>query len=194
MFKKLSLLLILMMVMALAASACGGKNKKKVELKQTFESTTGITIRYPDGWTAREDANGIQIANKDQVLDQATGAEFPSDGFDVTIMPPLSLADLGLADDATVKDIMSAVLGDEITGSGDVTTGGAVSMKVKGEEAARVSIRDSSNSSEGFVVVLKIETNTVIAAMAFAHEGKLQSYNDLAQRMLESITYTAPAS
>jgi hypothetical protein len=194
MSKKLSVLLILMMVMALVASACGGNKKKKVELKQTFKSTTGITIRYPDGWTAREDATGIQIANKTQVLDLAANTEFPSDGFGVMIMPPQKLADLGVAEDATIKDIMNTVSTSLIAGGGDVTTGDVISMKVKGEEAARLGVKDSSNSSEGFVVALKIDANTVIVAMAVAHDGKLQSYNDLAQRMLESITYTAPAS
>jgi hypothetical protein len=194
MSKKLSVLLILMMVMALVASACGGNKKKKVELKQTFKSTTGITIRYPDGWTAREDATGIQIYNKTQVLDLAANTEFPSDGFGVMIMPPQKLADLGVAEDATIKDIMNTVSTSLIAGGGDVTTGDVISMKVKGEEAARLGVKDSSNSSEGFVVALKIDANTVIVAMAVAHDGKLQSYNDLAQRMLESITYTAPAS
>jgi hypothetical protein len=194
MSKKLSLLLILMMVMALVASACGGNKKKKVELKQTFTSTTGISIRYPDGWTAREDATGIQIANKAQVLDLAANAIFPSDGFGVTIMPPVTLADLGVPEDATMKDIMNAVFGSMMAGSGDMTTGDVISMKVKGEDAARKGVRVASNSSEGFVVALKPDATTVIVAMAFAHDGKLQSYNDLAQRMLESITYTAPAS
>jgi hypothetical protein len=194
MSRKLSLLLILIVVMALGASACGGNKKKRVELKQTFKSTTGITIRYPDGWTAREDPTGIQIANKTEAFDLAADAEFPSDRFGVMIMPPVKLADLGVPEGATIKDVMDAVFGSMMGNSGDVTTGGVISMKVNGEEAARVDIRVASSSSEGFVVAFKIDADTVLVAMAFAHEGKLQSYNDLAQWMLGSITYTARAS
>jgi hypothetical protein len=193
MSKKLSLLLAVLLVVSLVAAACGNKkDKKKVELKQTIESSTGVKIRYPDGWAARDSADGIQIANKESYLDLTPGSEFPSDGFGVIILPPVNLETAGLAG-SSIKDILTTAAASLTTGS-EAATGDVITMKVLGEEAARMGVQDSSNKSEGFIVALKINDNTAIIAMAIAHTGKLKSYEDTAQRMLESITYTAPAS
>jgi hypothetical protein len=195
MSKKVSLLLVvLLLLVPLVMTACGGDDKKddkSADLKQTFESTSGITVKYPDGWAARDGDSGIEIANKAEYFDvEGNAEEVPAGAVVVMVMPPFAPSDMGLADDAAMKDILGMFaqgMGGEGAEVGDVKE-----TKVGSKDAARVSIKDSAIKSDGFVIAFKIDDTHVVIAFVVARDGELSKSESTALKVIESMTYTAP--
>jgi hypothetical protein len=115
MSKKLSMwLVVLLLIVPLAVAACGddddnggGGGGGAADLTQEFKSTTtGITVKYPEGWAAKDGEVGVEIANKAEYLEAGTEETIPEDAALVMFMPPFAAADLGLAEDASVKDFL----------------------------------------------------------------------------------------
>ncbi len=91
MSRKLGLLLVVFLVIVpLVMTACGGNDKKDnakaADLKQEFKSTTGITVKYPDGWAAQDGDSGVEIANKAEYLNLTGNTEIPAGAVAVLIM------------------------------------------------------------------------------------------------------------
>jgi hypothetical protein len=196
MSKRVSLLLVvLLLLVPLIMTACGGdddKDDKKVDLKQTFESTSGITAKYPDGWAARDGDAGIEITNKAEYFDAEDSDEVPADAVLVMVMPPFAPTDAGLAEDASMTDLLgmfAASFGSEGAELGEVKE-----TKVGGKDAARVSVKDSSIKSDGFVIAYKIDDTNIVIAVTVTRDGELDKFEDTTLKIIESMTYTAPAS
>jgi hypothetical protein len=189
MFKKLSLLLVVLM---LIMTACGGdkKDNKKVDLNQTFESTSGLTVKYPDGWAARDNSGSIEIANKAEYFD-TEATEVPTGAVVIMVMPPFAPSDMGLAEDASIKDLLG-MMAQGMGGEG-ATVGETKDAKVGGKDAARASIKDANTKSEGFVIGYKVDDTHFVIAIVATRDGELSKSENTALKIIESMTYTAPA-
>lgn len=190
MSKKLSLLLIVLLIVPLAIGACGDDDKKDdnkaADLKQELTATSGLTVKYPDGWAARESDMGIEIANKAEYLDSDV-EEVPEGAAVLMIMAPFNPADMGMGDMA-LKDLVGMMSEDE---GSDVSE--PKDTKVGGKDAARVDIKEPDSKTEGFFVAYKIDDTNVVIAMGAAREGQLDKQEATLFKILESLTYTAPA-
>lgn len=203
MSKKLSLLLVLLLlIVPLTIAACGDDDKddKKddggnVELNQTFESASGVTVKYPDGWAAQDGDSGVEIANSQDAL-AALGdshvTSVPDNTVAVLIIPPMPLSMMGEAD-MSMADLLGVMNGE--MGSEDGTSVGSVQeLTVNGREAARVNITDEDANSEGYMLAYKIDDETAVIVAVVASKGDLEGNEDAAMKIIESITYEAPAA
>ncbi len=200
MSKKFSLLLIaLLVIVPLTMAACGSDDKKSdtksVDLTQTFESTSGLTVKYPDGWAAKDGSSGLEIANSQTALDSMDDSSItaiPAGTAGVLVMAA-PLEALGLAADASMKDVADLMA--SAMGSGEnATIGDTSDLKVNGHDGARVDISSDTDSSEGFMLAYKIDDSTVVIVAVVAHKGELSQYEATALKIVDSITYTAPAA
>lgn len=205
--KKWFALLILVLIFSMVAAACGGDDDDDGDdngggdaaLSQTFESSSGITIKYPEGWVARDGDSGIEIANSQAAFDamDAEGDEndeIPEDGFALLIMNPADMALPGM-ENLDAKGIVGMIAGfmaDEGEDEG-MQAGEMEDAKVGDWDAGKVPVTDSSLKAEGFIIGYKYDDTTAVIAIALAREGELGDYEDTAIKMLESVTYTAPA-
>jgi hypothetical protein len=197
--RKWLLVLVLLLVVSMVAAACGGDDDKddngdNGDLTQSFTGANGVTVKYPEGWIARDGGNGVEIANSQDTLDamDAQGGEIPEEAVGIMIMAA-PLDQMGMAGQS-VKDVMG-VLAQSMGSEGDDTEVGEVTdTKVAGQDAARVTIKDSSTKSEGFFVGYMVDDNTLVIVTAAAREGELDKYEDTALKIAESVTYSAPAA
>jgi hypothetical protein len=197
MSKKLGWLLVAFaLIVPLVMTACGGDKKdeaKAADLKQEFTSTSGITVQYPDGWVAQDGDAGVEIANKAEFLTMTGASEVPSGGVALVIMPPFEPTAMGLAADATLKDVTDMVA-QGMAGEGDgATASDAQDVKVGGKDAVRVNIADSTTNSEGFFIGYKVDDTHVLIAVMATHAGELSKNEATVLKILDSVTYTAPA-
>ncbi len=198
MSRKLGLLLVVFLVIVpLVMTACGGDDKKDnakaADLKQEFKSTTGITVKYPDGWAAQDGDAGVEIANKAEYLTLTGSTEIPAGAVAVIIMQPFDPSAMGLSADASVKDVVTTIAGSMSGESGSAKAGDAKDVKVGGKDGVRVDVSDAPNKSEGFFIGFKVDDKNMVIAIVAAHSGELNKNEATALKMLDSITYTAPA-
>ncbi len=200
--KKLTLLLIVLLAMPVILAACGGDDNddgaKAAELSQTFESSTGLKVEYPEGWIARDGDSGPEIANSQQTLDAMDAteeAEVPEDGFALLLLNPADMALPGLEtmDAKAVLEMFAGFMAGEGTDEG-MKIGEIEETKVGDYAAVRLSVTDSTIKSEGFMLAYKLDDTTVIFAVAMAHDGKLGDFENTALEIIKSIEYTAPAA
>lgn len=194
------LVILLLVVLALGLAACGGdddKDDKKVDLKQTFTSESGLTVKYPDGWIARDGESGVEIANSQKTIDAMDSDTEEKMGADMAIAmvpPPTALADM-MMEGKTIKEVAEQFkeifAGDE---GEDTSVSDVKEIKIGGKDAARLDITDSETESEGFYVFYMLDDANVMMVVGMAHQGDLGKYEDTLLKIIESVTYTAPAS
>jgi hypothetical protein len=200
MSKKLVLLIVLLLIVPMALAACGGDDDKEdkkdnggADLSQSFTSASGVTVEFPEGWVAKDGTSGLTVANSQDAMDklEAQGDEVPEGAAALISMGAMPVAQLGLAEGAGVKDVltmMSTAMSGETTSVGDVEE-----MKLGDRDAAKVSMKDSNTKSEGFIVALKIDDANVLIVAATARDGELGKVEATFMKIIESMTYTAPA-
>jgi hypothetical protein len=194
-------LLVLVLAAALLLVACGDDDDDdgdNHDLSQTFESATGVTVQYPDGWAARDGDSGPEIANGSDAFDAMDlddETEIPEDAFAMMIFDPGQMADLpGLAEmdaKALLEMMADFFAGEDEDGmqiEGDVSD-----TKVGDIDGVKLSISDDQTKSDGLMVAYKLDGNTAVLAIFLSREGKLDEYEDTAMDVLGSVTYTAPA-
>ena len=185
---------VLLLVVPLALAACGGdKGGEAKDLSETFESTTGLSFKYPKGWIAKDSDQGIVLANSEEMMAMIESNETdqtpPEGGFAVLFFDPGDMAMMVEAGQSP-KDIagqFSQFMGDE-----DTTVGDVEDAKVGGNEGAKVSITSSKDKGEGYLIVWQ-DGDTMHLAVVMAREGELGKLDPTAQKILESVSYTAPA-
>jgi len=180
----------LLLVASLALAACGSdkkdKGSKAADLKQTFESTTGISVKYPDGWVAQDAENGeVYIANSQDTLTaiKSTDTEELAKGQVAMLLSIIPAEALG---DKSLKDAITMSASEE--GKSEEVK----EVKLGGKEAYRTEM--SSDKLEGFTIGFEAEGAIVIAVGATA-KGELKNQEEATLlKILESVTYKAPAS
>ena len=187
-------LFVLLLVVPLALAACGGdKGEEAKDLSETFESTTGLSFKYPKGWVAKDTDQGIVLANSEDMMAVAESLDEsvapPKGGFAIAFFDPSQMAALVSARQSPrdLAEQLAQFMGDENTTVGDVKD-----VKVGDNEGAKVSIASSKDKSEGYMIVWE-DGDTLYVAAVIAHEGELGDFDATAQKVLESVSYTAPA-
>jgi len=213
MYRKSGLLLLILLIVAsLALAACGGSDSKNeisqdeaggsadTSLPQIFVSANGVTLRYPQGWVARDLVEGplvyAVVANSQAVLDDLESdapVQMPAGGFLLTIYT-VSWVDLAAAlgvsssalEDMDIKAWMEAFYPPGF-GYGEVET-----VTIGAIQTAR-SNGQISDGNDGFTLAYKLDNISAIWISVLTHEGELAGFEGIAYEIIESITYDAPA-
>lgn len=216
------LLLTLLIAVSLVLVACGGgdsnneSNKGEtgsdngMKLPQTFKSANGVSLRYPDGWAARDFTDGplvyALVANSQAVLDDLNPdapGQMRAGGFHLGVQT-LRWADvaaaLGVADETAVKSqgvtgmMEMFFMPVTMTPSDEVSIqfGKVEPVTIGTIKAARVSVTDSVTKSQGFKIAYELDDEWLVLVDMLAHEGELGRFEDIAYEIIKSITYQAP--
>jgi hypothetical protein len=199
MSKNLSLLVVALLIVPVILTACGGDDKKDnkesktVSLDQTFTSENyGLTLRYPDGWTARDGDYAIEIGNKQEainVMNAGADAVIPADSFGLQIAA-VPLAKIGMAG----QPIANVLKGTALSMNSEDTKAGEVrELQIGGKEAARVDITNTKQKADGFAIGFMLDDNIVIMIVGVASQGDLGKYEETATQIAATIA-AAPAS
>ncbi len=183
--KSLYVFFVLLLVVPLALAACGGE-KEAEDLSETFDSATGLSLKYPKGWVVKDSDGGIAIANSEEMaarLESESAEGVPKDGFGLMILDP-ALATMFSAGQSP-KEFAAQFASD--FADENTTVGEAEDVKVGDNAGVKVSIKSSKEKSEGYLLVWESGDTTYIA-IAIAYEGKLGDYEATAQKIMESIT------
>lgn len=199
MSKKLSLLVVALGIAAVLLAACGSSKKDdkgggKVSLTQTLASTSGITVKYPDGWTAKEMSGGVEVANNQQILSLLNGSDAPEmpAGTAGLIAQVLPADHLGVPASSSMKDVLTHVVPSMAGGSQDIKTGEITASSLNGKEAAQVSIAYDKVKMEGIVSMVKVDDQHVMLMSYVTHQGELKTFEATLRQIAESLTYARP--
>lgn len=198
MMKKWGLILIVaLLLVPMALTACGGDDDKDeggkasdVKLGQTFsDEATGITVNYPDGWSAKaDDSGGVILANSEAALDMEALGE---NDLGVAIMA-LPLAMIGATDLESAFTMFSGMM----TGESETVTAGEVKdIKVGSADAKSMTVKDSGDKTEGVIIGFLTEDGTQFVLVAgAAYEGKMSSIEGTALAVAATIKVAPPAA
>ncbi len=177
------LLLALIMVVPLVLTVRGGGKDNPpvvngVTLSRSItNNTSGITVRYPNGWVAKQDAGSIVIASSEDVLSGK-----PEAGDITFTVLPLPLQ----SPQTTDLDTAFTVMANFLTANPEATTGSQpVATVVAGQPARRMTIVDSS---QGDTLILGwLSGDQMIVAMSMTPVGGMARMEPLALAMAETI-------
>jgi hypothetical protein len=193
MSRKLSLLVVALLIPPVILTACGGNDKKKdkasetVDLDQTFTSENyGLTLKYPNGWTARDGDYSIEIGNGQEAIDvmnAGADAVIPADSFGLQIAA-VPLVEIGMAG----QPITNVLKGTALSMNSEHTKAGEVKeLKIGGKEAARVEITNTKQKADGFVIGFMLDENIVVMIVGVASQGGLAKYEETATQIAATI-------
>lgn len=196
--KKFGLLLVvLLLIVPMVLVACGdddkgdGGNGGDADLNQSFEAN-GISVNYPDGWSARaSDTGGVEIANSEDAfaaMDAGEGGG-PGEGQAVVALFVAPLAEMGDIGAKEAFEMMAGFMADE---EGSTETGEVTDVKIGDNDGFRVDISDEEIGAEGFVVGFEADGTLIIGA-GMAATGELSGFEDTMMAIIGSATYSAPA-
>lgn len=199
MSKKLVLLIVLVLGVSFALTACGSKkdkSSKTVKLPQTFSSATGLTVKYPEGWIARDDAQSgnVEIATKLEVLDiTKAGGAVPTGDFVLVInATPKTQTSMAGKTAAEILKSLNDTVSSTLGSSSGITFGDITSIKIGGKDGARCTVTNAKTESESLVVVFKFDNDTLVSLGGMVHQGELGQYEATLLKMAESVTYQVP--
>lgn len=185
--RRMALLMILLLTMPILAACGGDDDGGGSSLGQSYDAG-GLSFSYPDGWVARaEDDGSVIMANSQEILDMAAESseeEIPGDA-QVFFVIASSVEDAGGIGPA---EMVGAFVAQAATDE-NVTLGTAEAVTLGGLVGSKISSSDSSIKSEGAMYVVGDESVMVIF-VGMAGEGSYDG--DLAQSILETVSYTAP--
>lgn len=199
-------LFVLLLIVPLILAACGGDDDDDdgdnggnggngggdaVTLSQSFDSATGVSFKYPEGWVTDDTDQGPGAASSQALYDKMDDPDAsPTSDEAAVIFLAMPTADLGMegADLATVFDMMLGGM----TGEGMETTGDVQDVTLGGNEGKKVTVRDSESGSEGFVAAF-MQGDAVIIGIMITGEGGMGQFEATATSIVGSATYTAPA-
>ncbi len=192
--RKSVLVLVVLVVVAALLAACGGDDKKSgsssVDLKQSFDSGTGVSVKYPDGWIAKDAAGDtVYVANSQATVDamEASTAQGPDKGQTGVILMGISADQLsGMSAEDTFKMMVQSMGGE----GSDTTLSDVKDVKVNGKTAYRTDI--TSTTGDGFYIGWESDGSLVIAA-GVAASGELKDHESTLLKIIDSVTYTPPA-
>lgn len=193
MSKKVWFLAVLLLIVPLIVTACGSKksNKNTVELKQTFASTIGITLKYPEGWLARDHNGNIEIGNNQQGLDNAQYA-LRARLTTGTFAMGINANNEGLPGELFSQPVPEALKSMMAPLPSDIKVGDIKAITVAGKEAARVNVAYESNKTEAVAILIKWDAANFIVLFGLAYQGELSQYDAAIQQIAASITYQVP--
>ncbi len=173
------MLVLVIMLLVLTATACGkDEDDNKDGLSETFTSSTGISVRYPQGWGAKEEIGQIFIANSQEAMEDAemTTGQF---GIMVTVLPA----------DWTFSPRETLERSNKDESGGSTTYGDIFETQVGGKSAARITM--SGDKVDGVLFAIDLGGSIAIGGMTAA-KGELKDYEAIGMDIIASISYTAP--
>lgn len=200
------LLLILVLIVPLALAACGGDDDDKDDngggngeaaLSQTFESETGATVKYPEGWVAADDFGQIVLANSQALMDKMTDSASDDaqieKGEVAVVLGVMPLAAIGF-EEGTELDSVFDMMVQGMTSEGMEAEGDAQSIKVGDYDAKRLDVKLTEEGGEGMVVFYINDAGALVMSILATADDERGTYDDLALKIAESVTWTAPAA
>jgi hypothetical protein len=163
-------------------------------LSQTFDSMTGVSFDYPEGWVAGDSDGQAVAANNQTVYDKldAGGEENnPVAGEAGVVVVGLGLAELGLPADTSVDTVFNMFIG-AMTGEGLETTSEPEAIMLGDVDAIKVYITDTDGGGEGVLVVMIKDDALILGILVTAQDG-VPDFEATALDIIGSATYTAPA-
>ncbi len=184
--KWMYVLFVLLLVVPLALAACGGGDKAE-SLDETFNSSSGLSLKYPKGWVVKDSEMGIILASSDEVADLVENSEgpmvLPKDGFAIIVFDP-TLTAMMAGTGGNPRAIATQLA--ESSADESTTVGEVKDVKVGDNEGARVSMKSSKDKSEGYFIVWQAGDSMYIAAV-LTSEGELGKIDATAQKIFESF-------
>lgn len=197
------LLFILVLMVPLVLAACGGDDddKKddggKVELNQTFTSDYGVTVKYPEGWTAADVSGQVMLANSAEVMEsmqnEAVSSAAPEKGQVGLVVMALPLEQMGMPADTSIDTIFEMMVSG-MTGEGMTTDGDTESVKVGDADARKLKVKDSESDADGTVLAFMDSDSAFVMVIALTASGERSQHDDVVMKIAESITWSAPAA
>jgi len=192
MFKKWYGVMVvgLALLLMLTAAACGddddkdnGGGSSDTDLSQTFDSATGLSVKYPEGWAASEDSEMIQLVTSEEAMEAETIGE---DELGILIFNPMVVSMIagGAESPTDILANFSEMMGDEGE-FGDVSE-----TKIGDHDGARVNVSD--DETQGFMVAFKVNESDVVIATVVTAKDQLDKHESTALDILGTVSYTAP--
>jgi len=192
MFKKWYGVMVvgLALLLVLTAAACGddddkdnGGGSSDTDLSQTFDSATGLSVKYPEGWAASEDSEMIQLVTSEEAMEAETIGE---DELGILIFNPMVVSMIagGAESPTDILANFSEMMGDEGE-FGDVSE-----TKIGDHDGARVNVSD--DETQGFMVAFKVNESDVVIATVVTAKDQLDEHESTALDILGTVSYTAP--
>lgn len=192
MFKKWYGIMVvgLALLLVLTAAACGddddkdnGGGSSDTDLSQTFDSATGLSVKYPEGWAASEDSEMIQLVTSEEAMEAETIGE---DELGILIFNPMVVSMIagGAESPTDILANFSEMMGDEGE-FGDVSE-----TKIGDHDGARVNVSD--DETQGFMVAFKVNESDVVIATVVTAKDQLDKHESTALDILGTVSYTAP--
>jgi hypothetical protein len=194
-FKRSVFVVLVLVVVVAMLAACGGDDKKSSSsssnLSQSYTGAGGITVKYPDGWIAKDAAGDtIYVANNQAAMDamEAATSGGPGKGQSAVVLMAMPLEALGGMSAADSFKAMVQSIGGE---GSDTTLGDVKDVKVNGQTAYRADL--TSPDGEGYYLGWESNGALIIAA-GVAATGELKDMEATQLKIIDSVTYTAPAA
>lgn len=192
MFKKWYSVMVvgLALLLMLTAAACGddddkdnGGGSSDTDLSQTFDSATGLSVKYPEGWAASEDSEMVQLVTSEEAMEAETIGE---DELGILIFNPMVVSMIagGAESPTDILANFSEMMGDEGE-FGDVSE-----TKIGDHGGARVNVSD--DETQGFMVAFKVNESDVVIATVVTAKDQLDKHESTALDILGTVSYTAP--
>lgn len=192
MFKKWYGVMVvgLALLLMLTAAACGddddkdnGGGSSDTDLSQTFDSATGLSVKYPEGWAASEDSEMVQLVTSEAAMEAETIGE---DELGILIFNPMVVSMIagGAESPTDILANFSEMMGDEGE-FGDVSE-----TKIGDHDGARVNVSD--DETQGFMVAFKVNESDVVIATVVTAKDQLDKHESTALDILGTVSYTAP--
>ncbi len=192
MFKKWYSVMVvgLALLLMLTAAACGddddkdnGGGSSDTDLSQTFDSATGLSVKYPEGWAASEDSEMVQLVTSEAAMEAETIGE---DELGILIFNPMVVSMIagGAESPTDILANFSEMMGDEGE-FGDVSE-----TKIGDHDGARVNVSD--DETQGFMVAFKVNESDVVIATVVTAKDQLDKHESTALDILGTVSYTAP--
>jgi hypothetical protein len=206
-----NLLFIFVLMMSLMLAACGGNasnnessNSGAVELSESFTSESGVSVNYPEGWTAQDMDGQILVASSAEALDNAIGtasedpeendpSQAPEAGEIVVGVMAFPLAEMGIGDDSSIGDIFDMMISGMID-EGMEAIGDPEEMTIGDFEARQLKFTSEDIGGAGFILSFVDENSTMVTLFGMTAAGEQDNFGDIVSRIAESVEYTAPAS
>jgi hypothetical protein len=192
MFKKWYGVMVVALLLMLTVAACGGDDDDNdngggsadTDLSQSFDSSTGLSVKYPDDWVASDEEGMLQLASSDEVFTADTVEEGQ---MGILFFDPTMVSMMGGGEDASPADILgnfSGMMGDEGE-FGDVSE-----TKFGDHDGARVNVSDEN--TEGFMAAIQVTDDAITVVTVVTAKDDLDEHEATALDILATVSYTAP--
>lgn len=193
MFKKWYGIMVvgLALLLVLTAAACGddddkdnGGGSSDTDLSQTFDSATGLSVKYPEGWAASDEEGMLQLATSEEVF----AADSVEEGqMGIIFFDPAMVSMMGGGEGGSPADILTSFS----EGMGDEGEFGDVSeIKFGDHDGARVNVSDEN--TEGFMAAIQVTDDDIVIATVVTAKDDLDEHESTALDILGTVSYTAP--